>query len=475
MAQRETREINQLADQANSYSQSAIKYLEDNYRSLVQQTNEYTEVILPFTIFSGYAPDEVTALTRSYQTPCLYVMKSTNNTLIAYLIFGKVNPKAKDLEQLTVAKIAQTLGENAGTLVQQNGSYILRGGVENDFNFSSASINKIVGGCGFRTLFPPYSLVIDLTKNVALFTSIKGNLDQQSTAKEPDPSLKKDGTISEKNILSTMETNLYLDNIVKESSSKTTYYCDATKLPVNDANSICLNYASNNKVSMYSGTAKWISSLLDSSSKNCIATASAHFYTATTSYTCSGVSFPDANSFCPANKNGQSLVKGSGYWSPNPGTLNGTQCTSNAYASYASCPTITCVITNPSKGIGTWVYTCNGVMQADWRGPVSGGTIYAAMQNACKNAGYQGNFNSSNPWDKTYTPSYNPNSNLCAYNPQIYCGYDKNGHYIQNGIWVNFNGTPSTFGGSSSKQSCGQKSVSAKTTQSTNDMGYKNC
>ncbi|MBP9742315.1 MAG: hypothetical protein KBD37_03055, partial [Burkholderiales bacterium] len=238
-AQRETREINQLADQSKNYSNIAIKYLEDNYRTLAQQTSDYTEVIIPFSIFSGYAPNEITTITKRYQTPCLYVTKGTNSTFIAYLIFGNTNSRAYGLEQLTVAKIAQTFGGNAGTLITQNGNATLNGGLENNFNFSSSSINNIIGGCGFRAPLPKYSLVVDLTKNINLFASIKGNLDQQSTAKEPDPSLKKYGDSSGNKVLATMETNLYLDNIVKESTSKTSYYCDATQLPLSDANTVC--------------------------------------------------------------------------------------------------------------------------------------------------------------------------------------------------------------------------------------------
>lgn len=440
-AQQQAREINQIADQAKSYSQIAIKYIEDNYRGLVQQSYSQQDIIIPFSVFAEYTPEGVTLITKNYQTPCLYLSNGQNTTLRAYIIFGNADIKSQSLDKLTIDKIAKTIGENAGSLVKQgNDSYILSGGIESGISFDDFTINNIVVACNFTPPLPANALAVDLTKGIKLFASIKGALDQQSTTTDSDPSLKKVSSILESNpsinSLTTMQTNLYLDNIVKESTTSKSYYCDATQLPIIDANAICLDYAAIQGISMYAGTAAWISSVLDSTGQNCIATANAHFYTSSIVATCNGVIFPSANSFCPASLNGQSLVSGSAYWSPMPGILSGSQCISNAYATYQTPGNCNyACLTNTAAGM--YVDQPCSLFNGD-----------------CSGRGYAINI----------TSVYDSSTNTCIMTAQC-----------SGGGGTGSKSEPPLSSGSSSIQSCGQKSMPAVTVSTTVDLGYKNC
>lgn len=215
-----TKEYNELGDQAKNFSLLANRYLEDNYRDLVLKASASNEIIKPYTEISNYISSGISAFNKYNQVPCIY-MVSDNNTkklssVRAYLIFG--NSQALSSTTLTttdVANIARAVGGNAGALVNNNGNYLFEGSVESQLIFSTATIERISSVCGFVTPLPSNSLIIDLSKNNTLFASLKGRIDRQSTPHDPDPSLKSVGSESE----TTIQTNLYLDNVYSESSA----------------------------------------------------------------------------------------------------------------------------------------------------------------------------------------------------------------------------------------------------------------
>jgi hypothetical protein len=215
-----TREYNQLADQSNNFSKVAAKYIEANYRGLVESTTTGNDLVIPYTVISDYKPNNLTEFTKSQQTPCIYITSDTNSRLMssirAYLIFGNTKSTSGVFSQLEAASIVNIIGNYAGILVSKDGKYIFTGGIENDLNLSTTTINNIISGCGFIRPLPRYTLIIDLSKNKLLFASIKGDIDKQSSANDPelnDPSLKKSS-------VTPMQTNIYLDNIYKESTTQ---------------------------------------------------------------------------------------------------------------------------------------------------------------------------------------------------------------------------------------------------------------
>ncbi|HLX52962.1 MAG TPA: hypothetical protein VKR58_03425 [Aquella sp.] len=208
------RESNQLADQGKNFSQIADKYIEDNYRNLVTQTELGNDVVIPYPAIASYTPDNLSVITKNRQVPCIYIASDDNSRLMslirAFLIFGDTKPSNRTFSELDAASIARNIGGNAGILVRNGDAYTFKGGIENDLNLSAATLSNIASGCGFILPLPQNSLIIDLSKSKSLFASIKSNIDQQSTQNDPDPSLKKLQ-------LTNMQTNIYLDNLYKES------------------------------------------------------------------------------------------------------------------------------------------------------------------------------------------------------------------------------------------------------------------
>jgi hypothetical protein len=343
----QTRFVNQLSDEAKNYSYQAIKYIEDNYRLLVQQSSANGEMILAWSSLNSYATSGNSGITNNHQTPCLYIASGMPNSIRVYIVFGNTEGQSTILNRQTIGRIAQVLGGNAGDLVNNNGNYIISGYIENEYNLSPATVNNIIQTCSFVSPLPKDTLIIDLTKNISMFASIKGEIDIATTANESDPTLKKSGTTSGVNPLTTMQTNLYLDNVVKESTLNTTYYCDATQLPTADAAKLCLNTAASQSINMYSGTAAWVSSILDSSGQNCIATANAHFYITTVIepyYTCTGVPppFPASQenctniSFCSGSNCTYGVHQAlTDYWGA-PYLVQPSRCEYDTYAEYTA-------------------------------------------------------------------------------------------------------------------------------------------
>lgn len=446
----------QVSDQSKAYTKMATQYLTDNYRSLITQT-KVAEVILPFGSISQYIPSSANRLTSYYQAPCLYITSTNAETINAYLIFANSDVKAKHLSRIEAGEIARAIGGNAGVLVDSgNGKYTVYAATVDGLSISSSAQSKMQQICGFVAL-ANNSLIINLSQDQSFFSSITGSIDQAATAKDTDPSLKKNGG------LVTMQTNLYLDNVIKESSSYQRSYCDAAKLLVSDANNVCANFANSNNWSTYLGTASWISSVLSANQLTCNATANAHFYSTTTNYSCVSVAFPPADNYCPYTISGKTKVANSAIWSPLPGTLSGSQCLSTASAKYqlvGSCPTVTC-----TEG---------------WAGSMQCNNTFAT-NNDCYKASTDLNIFSLDKYQKTcvggfppvcsqkYTGSYNQAANSCTY--KIHCINGKNG------IEADINANVNNYTGSidSYFTSCAQVSQNAISSQITSDLGFRNC
>ena len=439
--ERQSRLTNQFVDQAKSFSGEAVRYIEDNYRVLLQTSLSQTDNVIPYGTLDDYSTSGDLSQTNNLQTPCLYVTNGGNNTLRAYIIFGATNSNIKKLDKKTIGKIAQGIGGNAGDLVNNKGSYVISGYSENELTLSQTTINNIISQCGFISPLPSDSLIINLSKNINLFAPIVGGIDSNSTFNDADPSLKKNSGDSR---LNTMQTNIYLDNVVKESNLHTEYYCDVGQLPLVDSETTCQNTANTEGIYMYADTASWVSSIMGDDG-NCIATAQAHFYSITQQITCNGVNFPDASSFCPQTYNGEPQVTGSGTWSPLPGTLNNNnQCVSTAninYQSYLCSP-----IDDTS---GTAVYAVTGYHVQD-----------SSYYSKC---GYGQYIKGSSA-----TGSYNYSTNKCDY--IIKCAPGGS----QADAWTDNDGI-AISNGSITHVSCGSDAVPAKQSTQTNDLGYKNC
>lgn len=198
----QSRAYNQMADQIKQSCQIAIKYITDNYRIILQQQSS---VIIPFNQLVSYLPTGVKVANKFTIKPCLYIFKVPDNRLQAYLLVNNTVISTK----FEIAKLAQIIGASTSTLVHVGNSYAIHGSVTNSTiqNFDAA---RLVSECGFVHDLPAYSLLIDLTEDNNLFTQMQSMIDQNSTADSLDPSLKKSGS------LTTMQTNLYLDNILKD-------------------------------------------------------------------------------------------------------------------------------------------------------------------------------------------------------------------------------------------------------------------
>ena len=204
-----TREINQLADQARNFSQIAIRYIRDNYRSVITQTKSQSNIVIPYTQLLDYIPQWLLIKTHNDQTPCIYITQEIHDQIRAYLLFGNVKLSSKPLDLLSISKVSNTLGGNSGALIKGEDSYILSGGIENELSLPIDVVNLITNKCGF-TKMSENTLVIDLSKDIYLFAPINTKFSQLVL----DPSLKKNE--SDDNTLTTMQTNLYLDAMVKD-------------------------------------------------------------------------------------------------------------------------------------------------------------------------------------------------------------------------------------------------------------------
>lgn len=436
-----TKQSNQLADQGNSFTKIAAKYIEDNYRSLVNQVESGNDVIIPYTVILSHTPESFSVINRQRQFPCIYITSDANTRLKSsfrtYLIFGEATSSGKAYSEFEIANIAHTIGGNAGLLVKESDTYKFRGGIMADnLNLSSSTAKQIASVCGFVNPLAQNSLIVDLSNHKLLFAALKGEIDQQSSRYDSDPSLKKSQLIN-------MQTNVYLDNVYKESSIRTDYYCDTAQLPIAGANTLCQNNANTSGNSIYPGTVTWSSSIRDGNS--CLATARAHFYKTLTSYSCA--SMGNAANYCPAVLGDKTIVSGSGYWRPNPPELRGTQCIANAYATYK---TLDCDFMSSCKYIsGTnQLFDCSGTLN-QFCPTFSGYWPAGIVAPAAYNPQLTGSTCKIHFYCRNFKDQYNPEAGASGELP------------------ANVHSYPDIF--------CGQNIANAQVTQSTTDLGFRDC
>lgn len=211
----QNKEYNQLGDQSAFFSQLAIRYVNDNYRALTTNLANNQSMIIPYQSLSSYIPRGVSLTNKWQEKPCFYITNNTNNQLNTYVLIARTKSN-NQIEKIDLSRVRQELGKNSGILTKINDNYVLEGGIENNLVLDQSAINNIYTNCGFGSQLPQYTLVIDISKDSGLFASIQGNIDKQSTYNTNDPSLKKSD-----NSLVTMQTNIYLDNVYKESDGVT--------------------------------------------------------------------------------------------------------------------------------------------------------------------------------------------------------------------------------------------------------------
>lgn len=442
-----TREYNQLADQSKTFSYKAARYIEDNYRNRAENTITMNDQIIPYFEISSHIPEGLSAFTKAGQYPCIYITSDINNQQMssfrAYLIFGNAKYPLKKvtsrkLNKLDIQHIAYILGINSGVLVNKGNNYEFEGGIESKTIFSLATIDAITAGCQFIPLSLANSLIIDLSKDNLLFSSVKGNIDRQSTSGEDDPSLKK----SDAGLLTAMRTNLYLDNTYKEESGSTNYDCPNFSQIEENANNFCVN--SNVGLQMRSGTGVWDEiKLVDKTT--CKIHARARFFATNTLYNCNGV-MGDANNFCPANNLELGTIRpNSARWSYTE--LRGNKCISGAYATYQ---TIDCNFLSSCQYIDRTdnLFNCPETFNRfcpTWSGYWPAGIV----SQAAYNPRLSGTKCSVHFYCRNFKYEYNPNGGASGE------------------LDANIKNYTGVF--------CGEKQVQANISIEENDMGYISC
>lgn len=320
---------NQLADQVQHFGKVAIRYIEDNYHDLVAKTSKNQDLVIPYTAIKGYPPSGLSFLTAQHQIPCVYIVSDTKNnkmgSILVYLFLSSNDKTHMELDSLFLAKTVNTIGSNAGILVNENDRYIFQSKLENELTLSDTVMSKIADKCGFVFPLATKTLVIDLSKQ--LFNSIDGDIDKNSQFTDDDPSLKKDGE------LNAMQTNLYMDDIYKEASNHVKYECKVGEIQP-EATKLCSDFAVNNGVYLKNDTASWVSSVLNKDKNACISSATGDFYRTNISYSCDDVYMGDLDNICTYDREHKIIVPKSGTWLPAVPELVGVNCEADGYIKY---------------------------------------------------------------------------------------------------------------------------------------------
>ncbi len=268
------KELNAVSDQMIYFNNVAIKFIADNYRNLEEST-QVNDLIIPYSVMSMYTSIGNNPIPATKIKPCLYLSNGSNNILNAYLYFGNATNVNQVYSYLVATKVAQNIGGNVGVLMQNDNGFNIQGNLFSNFAISNSDASLIANGCGFiGGNLIPNSIVIAVSQDKRLFASIQTDVDRQSKEVNQDPSLKRSGSGDDV----TMQTNLYLDNVIQESSTKQQYYCDVSKLPIKDSDIMCIQFGANHHpiYTMDAGSASWISSILDSPT-TCKASSQAKF------------------------------------------------------------------------------------------------------------------------------------------------------------------------------------------------------
>lgn len=263
------KQINTVANQTQTMAKQSSIYLAQNYSTFISNTTQ-TEWSLPYSSLPIRRDLKITNYYK--QSACLYVFKNLLNCtgdkssdciLSAYLFFA--NPKGLSLDLKTASQIASAIGGNAGVVTLNNHKLIAK-----DKNYS---LELNTTPCNFSPELMANTFFVNLTGTNSALSQI---VDPRATNNGyKDIALQRNSTdISS----TTMQSNLYLDNVIKESSVTSSFYCSASKMPSASAIGLCTQYGNTNGFYMYSGTASWVSSILNPDGKTCNSSAVASFY-----------------------------------------------------------------------------------------------------------------------------------------------------------------------------------------------------
>jgi hypothetical protein len=215
------RETNQVADQAKMLEQAAIRYVTDNYYQIVQHEGNQ---VINYQDISRYLPtgSNLNIFTKYYQIPCLQIKSDENKRVWVYLFFwNSTRTNQQSLTQLNLSKIANTIGGNAAVLEKADDGYVVKSNFENQLSFSNSEINELANACHInQDTITKYSLFVDVSKNKDLVRQII-TYQRKSPTEESDvtdASLKK----NQSDYLATMNTDLYMDSVIRESSESLT-------------------------------------------------------------------------------------------------------------------------------------------------------------------------------------------------------------------------------------------------------------
>lgn len=210
--------------------------------------------------------------TRSFYPPCLIVTfnkgdKSDKKLDIQLLYAHKNNIKDSVFDTNTINQIVYSRPYLYN--VKSDSQVIKKYNTKlSDFNQS------ILGGCGIPQI-NANSIWIDLNKSPKIIGAIRAVTDQSNNFSATSDSLGISSPDSASN--TTMATNVYFDNIIKESTPYTSYYCDGVKATSDFAaplRALCVAEASRQNV-MFDGMQKITNSTLVG--QNCAYEAWANF------------------------------------------------------------------------------------------------------------------------------------------------------------------------------------------------------
>jgi hypothetical protein len=327
---------NQIADQIKADQKAALMYLTDNYRNIMQEmSNGQNYLVIPAVGSSGYLYHGQTPELALGQIPCLYITRDVNNqnldaAIKAYLLFGnsQVNAAALNLKEATA--IAHLLNGNAGVMVPEGNSFKVIG-----LNFDPMlriSYDLDIGKqCGFSggggiSGIQDNSIIVDLTQDRNFFAQIVNisSSNKQNEIPPRNPSLQKTGDVD----AVAMRTNLYLDNVISESSTKQETYCSAAGIAL-DPNSFCLDFARVHGYELVPGSCSWDNSVMQDNGK-CLSSAKGDYIQKIMG--CQNSNFGDASLACNLIVENERLVSDTARWTNI--RLENNQCYADAVANY---------------------------------------------------------------------------------------------------------------------------------------------
>lgn len=332
-------ESSKKTDIASTQIKNMIKwssdYLLSNYNKFISNAN-FTSTFVSFSNIG--APVSANLVTLYGQSGCLYIEKDQNRcpnvggqyrnsngcVLNAYLIFGSASSN-NPLSKKDATSVLSSLGAGAGLLTYNN----------NQIKFASKYGERIIpigatDGTQLQSTcnFDPGSLNPSFAIDISNSYQLKNNNTLNDTQNiDIDNTLK---TVQSNQSSLTMQSDLYLDNVVAESKINPLYKCDDfSAFNMNSANQLCLNYGATHNYTLQ-GNAIITGAVLYGATQ-CSVSVQGNFYT--TSPVCGSV--PSAQS----NAAYSQCVSPSNYYGGfqlGPINLNGNQCSASYTANYCT-------------------------------------------------------------------------------------------------------------------------------------------